>query len=95
MTSYAADFSSIGVVCGITDITHLIICLNHLFKTITNKQKLHVFKHIKTYLKTYLQLPLFGVKKHFNLTSFIFFDQSSSDDPTSSFKLGDSQVKSE
>ena len=24
MTSYAADFSSIGVVCGITDLTHLI-----------------------------------------------------------------------
>ena len=56
---------------------------------------LSIFKHIKTYLKTYLQLPLFGVKKCFNLTSFIFFDQSSSNDPTSSFRLGDSQVKSE
>ena len=38
MTSYAADFSSIGVLYGITDLTHLISQLNHLFKTITNKQ---------------------------------------------------------
>ena len=40
-------------------------------------------------------LSLFGVKKHFNITSFIIFDQSSSGDPTSSFRLGDFQVKSE
>ena len=37
----------------------------------------------------------FGVKKHFNITSVIIFDQSSSSDPTSSSRLSDSQVKSE